>query len=140
MALQQADFDYIKDLIQKRAAIVLDDNKHYFVESRLMPVVEEQKLETITQLVGLLKRGGGAVLAQRVTEAITIHETSFFRDLHPFKALREQILPGVMQKRANTKTLSMWCGASSSGQEPYTIAMILREQFPELRDWNQGST
>jgi len=136
MALRQADFDYIKNLIQKRAAIVLDDNKHYFVESRLMPVVEEQKLETIEQLVGRLRTGGGAVLAQRVTEAITIHETSFFRDLHPFKALREQILPGVMQKRAKTKTLSMWCGACSSGQEPYTIAMILREQFPELRDWN----
>ena len=135
MALRQSDFEFIRKLIQERAAIVLDDNKHYFVESRLAPLVQELEMKSIEDLVRSLQGAGKKDLRQRVTEAITIHETSFFRDLHPFKALKETILPELIANRTSKKSLSLWCGASSSGQEPYTITMILKEHFPQLKDW-----
>ena len=135
MALRQSDFDYIRNLIQKRAAIVLDDNKHYFVESRLTPLAEELGLKTVQELVEKLQKQPSGPLHQRVTEAITIHETSFFRDIHPFKALRELIIPELLEKRQQERSLTMWCGACSSGQEPYTIMMILNQHFPQLSTW-----
>ncbi len=135
MALRQQDFDFVQKLIQDRAAIVLDNNKHYFVESRLGPVVEEAGLKTIEEFVQMLKTKGTELWFQRVTEAITIHETSFFRDMHPFKALQELIIPEVLENNKTERSLSMWCGASSSGQEPYTISMILDQHFPQLKSW-----
>ena len=124
MALKQSDFDFIRQMIQKRAAIVLDDNKHYFVESRLGPVVEETGSKSMDHLIEQLRSSSHSALQQKVTEAITIHETSFFRDMHPFKALRESVFPDIIQKRGSDRAISMWCGACSSGQEPYTVSMI----------------
>jgi len=74
-------------------------------------------------------------LHQKVVEAMTTNETSFFRDVHPFEALKKAVLPELIKKRATERKLNMWCAASSSGQEPYTMAMILREHFPTLANW-----
>jgi chemotaxis protein methyltransferase CheR len=105
------------------------------VESRLAPVARELGLQSISELVSELQKPGSQKLTQRVVEAMTTNETSFFRDIHPFTALKEKIIPNLIQRRAKEKTLSIWSNACSSGQEPYTIAMIIAEHFPMLKDW-----
>jgi chemotaxis protein methyltransferase CheR len=129
------DFDYIRTLVRSRSAIVLEPGKEYLVQARLLPVARKQGLDDISALVEKLKRGD-ASLTTEVVEAMTTNETSFFRDVHPFEALREDVLPDLMQKRANTRKLNIWSAASSTGQEAYTIAMTMREHFPQLAGWN----
>ena len=136
MALKDRDFDFIRNLVVTRTAIVLDDNKHYFVESRLAPIVEELGLKSLADLVLLLQKLPTTnQLHQKVAEAITIHETSFFRDIHSFKALQDHAVPKLLESRTSHRDLSVWCGACSTGQEPYTIMRILYEKFPQLANW-----
>lgn len=135
MAIESASFDLIRDLVRKRAAIVLDDSKQYLVEARLKGIYREEGLDTIEELAGKLKFEPPE-LVTKVVEALTTNETSFFRDIHPFDAFRDEILPPILERRRAERTLDIWCAASSSGQEPLSIAMILRENFPELGDWN----
>ncbi len=134
-ALQTADFDYIRTLVRQRSAIVLEPGKEYLVQARLMPVARKQGLADISELVERLKRGDAATTTQ-VVEAMTTNETSFYRDHHPFEALREEVVPELMQLRKAQRTLRIWSAASSTGQEAYTIAMTLREHFPQLAGWN----
>jgi chemotaxis protein methyltransferase CheR len=128
-------FDYIRRLVLERSAIVLDENKTYLVESRLAPIVREHGLESIDQLASELRSRSWSVLHQLVVEALTTNETSFFRDLHPFETLRKFVLPELIQRRAMKRTINIWSAACSTGQEPYTIAITLREHFPELNTW-----
>jgi chemotaxis protein methyltransferase CheR len=132
----EAEFTYISDMVRTRSAIVLEPGKEYLVEARLAPLVRELGLESIGALVTRLRQPSGGPLAERVTEAMTTNETSFFRDVAPFQALRTSILPPLVKERANRRQLRIWCAASSSGQEPYTIAMTIDDAFPELRDWD----
>jgi len=136
MALQKSDFEFIRRLVSEKAAIVLDDGKEYFLESRLMPVAQESGHASIETLVAEVRSSGSEVLIERLLEAIVIHETSFFRDIHPFKCMKEYIFPTLMEKRAKQNSLNIWCAACSSGQEPYTVNMLLRENFPQLQSWN----
>jgi chemotaxis protein methyltransferase CheR len=129
------DFDYIRTLLRDRSAIVLDDGKQYLVENRLAPLLREQNLESIEALVKALRSASPNGLADRVVEAMVTHESSFFRDVHPFESLRKVIMPELMRLRARERTLNIWCAACSSGQEPYSLAMMFREHLPELRDW-----
>jgi chemotaxis protein methyltransferase CheR len=101
----------------------------------LNPVARENGFDSLERLVSELQRPGSQKLTQQVVEAMTTNETSFFRDLHPFDALRQQIIPELIQKRAKERCLTIWSNACSSGQEVYTIAMIIREHFPELLGW-----
>ena len=128
-------FNFIAKLVRIKSAIVLESGKAYLVESRLTPVARELGLEGISELVSELQKPGSLKLTQRVVEAMTTNETSFFRDIHPFTALKEKILPNLIQRRAKEKSLSIWSNACSSGQEPYTIAMLITEHFPMLKDW-----
>lgn len=128
-------FNFIANLVRIKSAIVLESGKAYLVESRLTPVARELGLEGISELVSELQKPGSLKLTQRVVEAMTTNETSFFRDIHPFTALKEKILPNLIQRRAKEKSLSIWSNACSSGQEPYTIAMLIAEHFPMLKDW-----
>jgi chemotaxis protein methyltransferase CheR len=134
-AVSSTDFDYIRTLVRDRSAIVLEPGKEYLVQARLLPVARKQGIEDIRGLVERLKRGE-PVLATQVVEAMTTNETSFFRDVHPFESLREDVLPDLLEKRAATRTLRIWSAAASTGQEAYTIAMTLREHFPQLHAWN----
>jgi len=128
-------FEFISKLIRTKAAIVLEPTKAYLVESRLNPVARDNGFDSLEKLVLELQRPGSQKLTQQVVEAMTTNETSFFRDLHPFDALKQQILPELIEKRSKERTLTIWSNACSSGQEVYTIAMIIREHFPELLNW-----
>lgn len=114
---------------------MLEPSKSYLIESRLNPVARDNGIDTLDELVRALQRPGAQKLTQQVVEAMTTNETSFFRDLHPFDALRQQIIPELIEKRSKDRTITIWSNACSSGQEVYTIAMVLRENFPELQGW-----
>lgn len=131
-----AGFDYVRNLVYERSHIVLEPGKEYLVESRLAPIARETGAGTIDALVTLLRANPSGDIAERVIDAMTTNETSFFRDLKPFDALRKHLLPEIMKRRADSRTLHIWSGAASSGQEAYTIAMTIREYFPELLSWN----
>lgn len=134
MPLSTADFDYVRDLVQRRSSIVLEPEKAYLVDARLQGLARREGFPTPEDLVSNLRTGPSALL-QKVVEAMTTNETSFFRDIHPFEALKKSILPDLIKKRSAERRLTIWCGASSTGQEPYSVALILKENFPELSSW-----
>lgn len=136
MALATPDIDYLKTLIAEKSGNVISTSQDYLLESRLSPLAKQAGLPSVERLVAELRRRPGCTLHDQVAEAMTINETSFFRDIQPFDALRTAILPELIRKRLSTKSMSLWSGASSSGQEAYSIAMTLRESFNELGAWN----
>ena len=135
MTVNSQDFDFIRQFVMQRSAIMLEPEKGYLVEARLMPLVRQEGLSSITELVSRLKTSGPPDLQQKVVEAMTTNETSFFRDVTCFEALRATILPELMERRKATKTIEIWSAACSTGQEPYSIAMVIREHFSGFKDW-----
>ena len=130
MALAQSDFSYISTIVRQRAAIVLEPGKEYLVESRLTPLAQAEGKGSIAELVSGLQADRSGRLLTKVVDAMTTNETLFFRDGHPFETLRTTLLPQLLEARRATGRLDIWCGASSSGQEPYSISMILKELAP----------
>lgn len=118
---------YLRKLIQQASAIVLDENKDYLLQARLWPLVEREGLRSWEELVTRLSQPAGMPLRQRVVEAVTTHETSFFRDLHPFDAFRAHVLPRLAAHRPGAP-LNVWSAASSTGQEVYSLAFIAAQQ------------
>lgn len=135
MVISEADFQYIRDFVHQKAAIVLEAGKEYLVESRLQPIVRSEGLGSLSALVSQMRGRSMNGLHWKVVEAMTTNETYFFRDIHPFEILRKTVLPELIKRRAAQRQINIWCAAASSGQEPYTIMMILREYFPELSNW-----
>lgn len=135
MPITTAEFDYVREFVRAKSAIVLDPGKEYLVESRLGPLAKQAGFDSIAALVERLRRND-TQLEHQVVDAMTTNETSFFRDLHPFAALKTTVIPDLLAKRARERKLDIWSAACSSGQEPYTIAMTLREHFPQLSGWN----
>ncbi|MDB4972735.1 MAG: protein-glutamate O-methyltransferase CheR [Myxococcaceae bacterium] len=135
MTLDPAAFERIRRLVYERAAIVIEPGKEYLVESRLSGMARAHGFEDVNALCNSLGPRHPALLAE-VVEAMTTNETSFYRDHHPFEALRQQVLPELIKRRATTHTLRIWCAACSTGQEPYSLAMMLDEFFPRLASWN----
>lgn len=122
-------------MVQDLSAIVLETGKEYLVESRILPLAKKEGYGSIEELVNVLRREPQNGLSTKVVDAMTTNETSFFRDIHPFETLKKFIIPDLIKKREATRQLNIWTGASSSGQEPYTFAMVLRDNFPELLSW-----
>ena len=135
MPLLASDIEYLCSAIAEKSGNVISASQSYLLESRLGPVAETAGLKDVHGLVAELRRNPRNPLHQEVAEAMTINETSFFRDMQPFDALRTDVLPKLIAERQSTKTLSIWCAASSSGQEPYSLAILLRTHFPQLNDW-----
>lgn len=131
-SLPAADFDYVAQLLQQHAAIEVGADKRYLVEQRLSAVARAEKIPSISQLVAQARRDHTGRMVKLIVDAMTTNETSFFRDPTLFEFLRAEILPEVIKRNASTRTLRIWCGASSSGQEPYSVAMTLAEHFPEI--------
>jgi len=127
------DYDFLRKLLKERSGLDLSADKQYLVESRLIPLARRSGLPGIAELVARIK-SGAAALTSDVVEAMTTNETFFFRDKIPFDHLRETILPALVQARASRRSLRIWCAASSTGQEPYSIAMCVKE-FAGLSGW-----
>jgi chemotaxis protein methyltransferase CheR len=128
-------FAFLRKLIYDNSAIVLEADKQYLLEARLGPMLTREQLKSFDDLVARLTAGNSAALRQRVVEAVTTHETSFFRDLHPFELFRKTIVPRLLNERSASKRINIWCGAASTGQEPYTLAFILKECGLTLGGW-----
>lgn len=135
MPISVDTFQWVRDMVRRRAAIVLEDGKEYLVESRLGPLARNRSCPSIDAMVASMRTRQDPVLEREVIEAMTTNETSWFRDMHPFEALKAHVLPDVVARRQAERRIRIWCAACSSGQEPYTIAMTIREHFPSLRDW-----
>lgn len=135
MKIASDDFAFVVKLVRESSAIVLEPGKEYLVELRLGPLAQTLGFAGIPELLKAVKMMPFSPVATRVVEAMTTNETSFFRDVHPFEALRTEILPRLIQRRQHVRTLNLWCAAASSGQEPYSILMLMREHFPELAGW-----
>jgi len=129
------NYRYLQDYIYRESGIVIDAGKHYLLEARLMPVARKQRLDTVNDLCSLLRATGfnGTDLRKQVIEAMTTHESFFFRDVAQYDALRREVIPRLMEQRAASRRLTFWSAASSSGQEAYSLAMMLLEMG--LRDW-----
>ncbi len=127
---------FVCTTVRNRSAIELDISKSYLIEARLTPVARASGFASIDELIQGIRSKCRPELESRLVEAMTTNETSFFRDIHPFEALRKQILPDLMQRNAATKRLNIWSAACSTGQEIYSVAMYMREHFPGLAQWN----
>lgn len=121
-AISKQDFNLFRDYLAKVCGILLGDNKDYLVSSRLRGILTELELTSVSQLLPLMERDNR--LRERVIDAMTTNETLWFRDAHPFKILEERLLPEITKER---NTLDIWCAASSTGQEPYSICMTVEE-------------
>lgn len=128
-------FQYICSMVAEMSAILVDSKKSYLIDSRLGPLLRRRNFASLSELVAALAQGGAKALRQEVLEAMTTNETSFFRDMHPFEALKNTVFPRLIERRRHDRKISIWSNACSSGQEPFTLAMILKENFPELRGW-----
>ena len=129
------DFDLLRDLLKKRSGLALNSDKMYLVESRLGPIARHRGLSGVADLVREIRQRREEPLLRDVTEAMTTNESFFFRDKTPFDHLRNHILPTFAAGRGNRKALRFWCAACSTGQEPYSIALLLREQMAEFQGW-----
>jgi len=128
-------FDSLCAYLRRTSGLVLDADKRYLVESRVTPVMRRAGMSQLGELVRVLEHGKMPALAQEVVQAMTINETYFFRDRTPFDILREQLLPELIASRAIQKRIRVWCAASSTGQEAYSISMILDEFGARLGGW-----
>jgi chemotaxis protein methyltransferase CheR len=135
VTIPRAEFGYIRDLVYQHSAIVLEDGKEYLVESRLQPLMRREGYSLLGELITRLRSRPFDGLHWDVIEAMTNNETSFFRDVHPFEMLKKTVVPELISRRAAERQINIWCAASSSGQEPYSILILLREHFPALASW-----
>ncbi len=134
-ATDKRSLAYLRDLIVKEVGIVLDEGKDYLIESRLGPIARREGLTNIDGLATALKAGKSAELKRSVMDAMTTNETTFLRDVAPFEVLEQSVLPKLIEARRSKRKLRIWYAASSYGQEPYSVSMILHDRFPELRTW-----
>jgi chemotaxis protein methyltransferase CheR len=132
--VNQPDYEFLRKLLRDKSGLDLSADKQYLIESRLLPLARKAGLASISDLVQKLKDGSSALINQ-VVEAMTTNETFFFRDKVPFDHFREVILPELLKARANRKSIRIWCAACSTGQEPYSLAMVLKEMSAALQGW-----
>lgn len=123
--ISKQDYDEFRAFLESASGIVLGDNKHYLVSSRLTSVLAEQKLASFSELVQGLKNQRNLALRERVVDAMTTNETMWFRDVYPYEMLKTILLPEFA--KVKDKSLRIWSAACSSGQEPYSISMVVQE-------------
>ena len=128
------DYDYLRKLLKEHSGLDLSPDKQYLIESRLLPLSRKAGLSGITELVQKMKGGPPSITAQ-VVEAMTTNETFFFRDKVPFDHFRTAIIPEILQARTSRRSVRIWCAAGSTGQEPYSLAMSLKEMGAALAGW-----
>jgi chemotaxis protein methyltransferase CheR len=130
MSLTATSFDWVRELVHKESAIVLQPGKEYLVEARLLPIARQMGLADVSKLVETVRVRPDAENTRRIVEALTTNETSWFRDGDPFTALTSTVVPALLAARGPNERLQIWSAACSSGQEPYTVAMLLDDALP----------
>ena len=128
------DFDFVAQMLKRRSGLVITPEKAYLLESRMGPVARKHGLAGLDAIAQKLK-AGDEKLAAEVTEAMTTNESFFFRDKTPFDHFEKLMLPALLQARAAQRRLRIWCAAASTGQEPYSLAIILKEKAALVKDW-----
>ena len=129
------DFEFICQILRDRSGLVLTNDKAYLLESRLLPVARKWKLATFDDLVRVIRSKMDEAVIRDVVEAMTTNESFFFRDTKPFDQFKQLVLPALLKSRAAARTIRIWSAACSSGQEPYSLAMILSEMAAQLNGW-----
>jgi chemotaxis protein methyltransferase CheR len=129
------DFEFICQILRERSGLVLTNDKAYLLESRLLPVARKWKLATFDDLVRVIRSKMDEAVIRDVVEAMTTNESFFFRDTKPFDQFKQLVLPALLKSRATSRTIRIWSAACSSGQEPYSLAMILSEMAAQLNGW-----
>lgn len=135
MACTDADFAYLRSVVYEQSANTLDASRDYLFESRLQRLLRATGFRTLDTLVAALRQQPDPAIKRSIAEAMTINETSFFRDHAPFAMLRLDLIPALIRQRESSRRLRLWSAACSTGQEAYSLAMLLWEHFPQLRDW-----
>lgn len=125
--IRSDNYRFLREYIHQESGIFLDEDKHYLIEARLLPLVRQSHLESLDALCQALRDGASPPLRKQVVEAMATHETLFFRDVTPFEALRTSVLPRLIEERKSTRRLTFWSAAASSGQEAYSLAIMLLE-------------
>jgi chemotaxis protein methyltransferase CheR len=130
-----SEFEFLKNFLKTRSGLVLSNDKQYLVESRLLPIARSSNLETLSAVIQTLQRGGNRALEKDVVEAMTTNESFFFRDKTPFEHFKDTMLPALLQSRAARKQIKIWCAAASTGQEPYSLAICLKDHAAKMPGW-----
>jgi len=136
MGCSDSDYAYLRQLVLAESANLIDPSRNALFETRLTPIARLAGASNLEDFVNLLRVDQTPQLHRAVAEAMTINETSFFRDGKPFDVLRDTILPKLVEKNAAERSLRIWSAASSTGQEAYSIAMLICEHFAELANWD----
>lgn len=132
--IRPENYRLLQQSVYSAVGIVLDEDKHYLLEGRLAPIVKELGLNSINELCGVLQSASSSHIGQMVAEAMTTNETFFFREPVQYDVIRKMLLPKLRAERDDTRKLRFWSAASSTGQEAYSLAMLLAEE--QFRDWN----
>ena len=133
--MKPADFEYLASILKDRSGLSIGPDKTYLLESRLTPVARKNNLDDLDALVAEVRRSKKEAMLCEITEAMTTNESFFFRDATPFEIFEKAILPDLLEARASRKSLRIWSAACSTGQEAYSLSMILREMAPQLAGW-----
>jgi len=129
------DFEFVRRLLKERSGLVVGEDKSYLLESRLMPVARKFGLSNLEELIQKVRSAPTNEMLVDVTEAMTTNESFFFRDTKPFDLFKEHVLPHLLESRTARKSFRIWCAAASSGQESYSLAIILKEEGVKLAGW-----
>lgn len=132
-AISADSYRFFQDFVYRQSGIVIDEGKHYLLEARLLPLVKQHKFASIDELCARVRLDPAPALRQQIVDAMTTNETLFFRELPQYDALRSTVIPALVARRQATRTLTFWSAAASSGQEAYSLAMLLLDMG--LRDW-----
>jgi len=133
--MTNTDYDFIRGFVKDEAAIIIDPVKDYLLEFCLEPLAKDEGFASLRDLITEIRFKPTEQLSAKIVDALTINETFFFRDDKQYAFLKDELLTKIIKKNAHEKKLNIWCAASSSGQEPYSVAMLLMEQVGALNDW-----
>tara|TARA_B100002003_G_C14097845_1_gene528026 strand:+ start:340 stop:1200 length:861 start_codon:yes stop_codon:yes gene_type:complete len=134
--MRLTDFDIYQELLKEESGLVITQEKAYLLESRLNPVAAKWGFTNLETMTTALRGVPDPALVKEIVEAMTTNETSFFRDMRPFDVFRDHTLPYILSSRIHERKFRIWCAAASSGQEPYSLAMLIKEQESQFMRWN----
>ncbi len=136
MSVTPADYLYVQQVVREQASIILSATQQYLVDQRLLPVARAEGLSSVDEFIRKTKSDSSGRLRKLLVEALCTNETSFFRDQNVYDALKASVIPDLIRARSQSRTLRIWSAACSTGQEPYTLAIMLRRDFPLLATWD----